>query len=93
MLEGYDFVRFGLIRDLFKRPSSRAVALYLWKRADFTGYGEEIHILEGEFPLTIHDLYIVLVQAEPEVWGAFCDWCEEGDERQARIDNALGKRY
>ena len=97
MLEGYDFVRYGLTRDLFK-GSSRNLALYLLKRADFTGLSDEVHVLGGNnlkdsVPLSLHDLYVVLTKAEPGVWGSYCQWCEEYEENQARIDNARGKRY
>lgn len=99
MLEGYDFVRYGLTRDLFKQASSKAVALYLLKRADLAGHDEiqTIHIedrLGADMAcLCMHDLYTVLTQAEPEAWGAYCSWCEERDEYQSRIDNAMGKSY
>jgi hypothetical protein len=96
--DDYGFARWAVTRGMFHvGGSSLRIANYLLKRADFTGMDHEVHVLyeggQAVNVLSAYDVYSLLRAAEPEAWSAYCAWVEEGEEHQARLDNARGKRY
>lgn len=96
--DDYDFARWAVTRGKLRvGGASLRIANYLMARANLTGMDHEVHVLyaggTATNVLSTYDLYSMLRAAEHDVWIEYCHWVEVGEENQARIDNALGKRY
>jgi hypothetical protein len=94
----YGFVRWAVTRGKFRvGGSSLRIANYLMARANMTGHSHEVHVVYAggvvANVLSTYDIYSLLREAEKDVWLEYCAWVEEGEEHQARLDNARGKRY
>lgn len=87
-----EFIQWAMKKDLFKWAISERTAEFLMARAGARGLTNVVSHING-YDLLATDLYELLRLSEPEAWTAYCAYVEEGEENQARLDNARGKRY
>lgn len=94
MRDNYGFVLWALHQKQFRNASSIRIGEYLRARTESGEYeyGDCVAHLNGHEVLGT-DLYTLLRGSELDAWDSYCSYVEEGEEWQARIDNALGKRY
>lgn len=96
--DDYGFARWAVLRNKFAPAgASCRVANYLLNRANVSGLTPEVENLTGEpnvlSTLTTYDLYSLLRASNPDVLSEYYAELEIGEEHQARLDNARGKRY
>lgn len=90
--DDYEFVEWALREKQFRWNTSNNAARFLMARAGAGGLTNVVSHING-YDLLATDLYELLRLSEPEAWTAYCSMVEEGEENQARLDNARGKLY
>lgn len=90
--DDFEFIQWAMREKQFRWNTSNNAARFLMARAGARGLTNVVSHING-YDLLATDIYELLRLSEPDVWGAYCSMVEEGEENQARLDNARGKSY